>query len=487
MSLTDLRGWPTGLCILFVVSISLASPSEVSAASQQQGVQIPGGGPVRTITTVFTVDLLKGVQNGQDPRPPNDGSYDLAILKFKDDGDLVDMRHLSAATQCITNARRNPNGAVVLVFVHGWHHNANWDIATDSGDSHFRAFRQILRAMATREAERYTPEPAGRRVVGVYIGWNGDPPDSWVTKAGPLTHLSFWNRSETSKRIGNGNDLRRALQEIVSNTKGTSPSEVGPNFPESPLILIGHSMGAQMLESAFLSLLKDSKHPLVHEPATDARLVQVRRAGQRVSFPDVVIALNSAADSTIHKQIRSILDSEQYTKSLETKTVRYAPPLLISATSSADDDTKVIWRAANLQWPGRTTDGHDSSLYTHTFALTMPAVSCPPRGRVDFGQNWHCLRPPIPPNTATPEIAIDLPTRERTGPSDQPPFARYTLKPINDVKVPHLTWVFLVPPEIISDHNDIFNSRSSSLILGLIQLSGAVMSLAYDLDTTFEY
>jgi hypothetical protein len=106
---------------------------------------------------------------------------------------------------------------------------------------------------------------------------------------------------------------------------------------------------------------------------------------------------------------------------------------------------------------------------------------------VDFGQNWHCLRPPIPWNAATPEIAIDLPIRERMGPGELPLFDRYALKPINDTRVPHLTWVFLVPPEIMSDHNDIFNSRSSSLILGLIQISGAVMSLAYDLDTTFEY
>src|SRR5260370_21217046 len=96
MSLANLRRWRAGLCILFVVSISLTSPSEVSNANQQQDVQISGGGQVRTITTVFTVDLSKRVHIGQDPRPPNDESYDLAILKFKDDGDLVDKRHLSA-------------------------------------------------------------------------------------------------------------------------------------------------------------------------------------------------------------------------------------------------------------------------------------------------------------------------------------------------------------------------------------------------------
>jgi hypothetical protein len=46
--------------------------------------------------------------------------------------------------------------------------------------------------------------------------------------------------------------------------------------------------------------------------------------------------------------------------------------------------------------------------------------------------------------------------------------------------------VFQVPPEIIKDHNDIFNSKARSLVLGLIQISGAVASLAENWQDTFE-
>jgi hypothetical protein len=47
-------------------------------------------------------------------------------------------------------------------------------------------------------------------------------------------------------------------------------------------------------------------------------------------------------------------------------------------------------------------------------------------------------------------------------------------------------WIFQVPPEVIKDHNDIFNSKARSLILALIQISGAVASLAEDWAHSFE-
>jgi hypothetical protein len=107
---------------------------------------------------------------------------------------------------------------------------------------------------------------------------------------------------------------------------------------------------------------------------------------------------------------------------------------------------------------------------------------------MDMGQNWHCLRAPSPRVAATPYIPIDLPTRERRGVADREvPHARYILEPIGGTTTrPHLTWVFQVPSTIIKDHNDIFNSRALSLTLALIQVSGAVASVAEDWGSSFE-
>jgi hypothetical protein len=438
--------------------------------------------------SVYTVDIGKGVQQGQAKRAPNHPSYDVAVIKLNDDGAFSDAEQLEVAARAITTARSNSNGAIVVVFIHGWHHNGAWDVGADGGDSHFRAFRQMLAFIALREAERYFVEPGGRRVVGVYVAWNGDPPDSWLAGTGPLTHLSFWNRYATAKRIGEGAPMRSALRTIVQATKDPllDGGGVRAQDVESPLILIGHSMGALMLESAFLSLIRDSTNPLVRPASEAARIVEVRRDGERIRFPDVLIALNSAADSVIHREIRQTLASGKYAKRVGDQQIGYAGPLLISATSSADNDTKVIWRGANILWPGRTTDGHDETLFTHRLVLERPQVTCNQRNTVDFGQNWHCLRFPEPANASTPHFPLDLPTRDRLGKGDVPPFARYRLVPLGDIQEARITWVFQIPPEVVSDHNDIFNSRASSLTLALIQISGAIMSLAQDWRTTFE-
>jgi hypothetical protein len=437
--------------------------------------------------SVFTVDVHSGATAGPVPRKPNDQSYDLAVIRFEDDGRLMKPTQLADAAAAITHARTNPNGAIVVLFIHGWHHSDAWNPVSDDGDTHFKAFRQTLKFITLREAERYVDGGAGgRRVVGVYVGWNGDPPNSWLTSVGGLTHLSFWNRYSTAKQIGGSDDMRRLLREVVQATKDPLPADRDNASIESPLILIGHSMGALMLQSAFLALLKDPTNPLSRSAATGPRIVEVRRNGLRVSFPDVLVALNSAADSVIHREIRDVLAAQKFTKMVGNQATSYAGPLLISATSTGDNDTKVIWRGANLLHPGRTTDGHDAKLFTHHFASDQSPVTCNPRGFVDFGQNWHCLRAPDPPNTATPAIAIDLPIRERSGRADVPPFARYVLRPLKNAQQAQLTWVFQVSPEIVADHNDIFNSRASSLMLAMIQMSGAIMSLAHDWDDTFE-
>ena len=48
-----------------------------------------------------------------------------------------------------------------------------------------------------------------------------------------------------------------------------------------------------------------------------------------------------------------------------------APPIMMSVTSTADTDTRHIWRLAQgIFAPWRKTDGHDASLFTHDFVLT---------------------------------------------------------------------------------------------------------------------
>ena len=432
--------------------------------------------------SVFTVDIaddrLEEPRIAPQLRPANDQSFDVAVIEFEDDGTFTDPSQLQAATAWIAEVREhNHNGAIVVLFIHGWHHNASWN-GPDKGDSHFRAFRRLLASLALRESERYYGADGGRRVVGLYIGWNGDP-DSWWSRLPLVTHSSFWDRYETAERIGAGDDIREALRQI---TKKAKDSTVGGTVGQ--LVFTGHSMGGLILESAMLSLVDDRSGTLLAPTgAASSSPVQTSIRGP-VMFPDAVISLNSAADSEIWKKIKSKLTERGVNKTAAGRDVRYSPPLLVSMTSTADTDTRDWWPRAKR---GRFTVGHDATLFTHRLVIENDEVTCDPRQHhIDRGQNFHCLRTPEPSIAATPAIAVDLPIRERKGIQDWPPHRRYRLVPLGSMNEAEIIWNFQVPPQLVKDHNDIFNSRSGSMILALIQISGAVASLAEDWDDTWE-
>jgi hypothetical protein len=135
----------------------------------------------------------------------------------------------------------------------------------------------------------------------------------------------------------------------------------------------------------------------------------------------------------------------------------------------------------------RKTDGNDDSRFTLVFLLEGQDVPCTPAWRARLGQNWHCLRKPHPSNVPTPVIPIDLPVRERNGVADLAvPHVRYAIAPNDSVENAHLMWIFQVPSEVIEDHSDVFNSRAPSLVLALIQISGALASIADRWENSFE-
>ena len=465
--------------------------------------------------SVFCVDRERdSVSLGRGDEKPNHQSFDVAVIEFQDDGSFVDSRQVGAAAETVAEARKaNSNGALVVLFIHGWHHTATWypakyasDWDADAGDDqHFRQFRRLLMSLAVRESERYLPSgvEGARRVVGIYLGWNGDPTSwfgSWLSRTEYASHLSFYDRYKAAEGVGGGRALREALRAIIRVTK-----EPMPDRPESPLVLSGHSMGALVLEAAFLALLREKGDPMVepldplHTSANSRFGVEVKINGKRVAFPDVLLALNSAADSGLVREISNEFQKRKLTKRFTAPNVgvEYAPPVLVSVTSSTDKATGLTWRIAQgarnvvnrltfraSGYEGRFTDGHDPALRTHDFEALELRPPCVQRIGPNYGQQWHCLRYPIPRNQPTPAFQIDLPEIPSHDPGG-PVHRRYELIP----RFPHearLAWLFQVPPGLVEDHNDIFNARAGLLFMALAQISGSVMSLAEDLDRNFE-
>ena len=448
-------------------------------------------------SSVFTVfrSALKGPRSAGAANDLAEQSFEVAVVRFRDNGCFSRPADLEHAVACIDKARDTfAAGAIVVVFVHGWHHNADWDVATNEGDAHFRSFRGMLMTLALREQERHAE--LRRRVVGIYLGWDGDPVETWHRHLPGL--LTYWNRYGKAKAIGDGKHIQKAIASIVEHTKSSRKRSGRTEAPVGPLVVAGHSMGAHIVASAFRSLLRDVPERLTRKSDSKvASEVQVTRDGEPTVFPDLLLLLNSAADSRIAKEIMDMLKAQKMRKTFRTKgNVRFLAPLLISLTSTHDWATGKLWKLANP--PLRKTDGHDSSLFTHAFGVEKASVECVAMGMDwavrSFGQPWHCLCRPKPMGADWPTFHVDLPQRARLNEdrSAGAQHTRYHLTPIVKNGRPaapggdHPFWVFQVPREISADHNDIFNFRSSLLILALMQMSGAVVSLAKRLDDVFE-
>jgi hypothetical protein len=430
------------------------------------------------------------------PGHPEQFHCDFHILEFTDEGDLpvpAQARLKEVEDRIRTLRRDSSQGVVVVVFVHGWHHSA------DPKDEHLNGFRRIVEAITVREWE--AQDRPVRPVVGVYVGWNGDPIGKWsfIKRIWGIKHLSFWRRYRIAKSIGASAAFQKSVLKIISAAKAPLDDAQENRTVESPLVLAGHSMGSLIVQSAFDTLLQESYEELLFRDvhSESVRLPEVRTFlnGTGVFFPNLLLCLNSAADSDIATGIINRLRELKIKRCAETppdsaRRIKYDAPLFVSITSMADTDTRRTWRWAQvfgLKGFLKRTDGHNPTLFTHTMTLQNQPARCPKReGVPDFEQAWHCLHVPQPAEAARPAFPIDLPkgTRHKTRDLEH---ERWLLAPKPDAKeIAEVAWIFQVPGTISKNHNDVFEIRTSALFFAMLQISGAVVGLAHDFSSNFE-
>jgi hypothetical protein len=256
--------------------------------------------------------------------------YDLLTVEFDDQGwvqdaweidvakpskDFIDQ--LLAQLEGIYQDQNGKRGLSLVVYVHGWHHNAR---ATDK-DVH--AFRRMLRQIAQMEdnlsREGYQP----MRVVGVFVGWRGEALPIWG-----LRGITFWDRKNTAQRVANG-----SVRELLGRLDDFRDSKIAPGPRKAArnvrMLTIGHSFGGLI---AFESLSSDFVRNSV-------RFKQgvfehgVSRVG------DLVVIVNPAFEGIKYEPLRV---SSVRMQGLSEKQL----PALIIATSEGDWATKYAFRYA---------------------------------------------------------------------------------------------------------------------------------------------
>ncbi|MBZ9998270.1 hypothetical protein [Mesorhizobium sp. BH1-1-4] len=167
-------------------------------------------------------------------------------------GNLLDRMQLEAIVAELH--KLVAEGPVMLViFAHGWHHNAREDIRKIelggdrpyNQDGNLLAFKHVL-AKTKYELGQQDKREKNRKVFGIYIGWNGGP-DSNYLNAGTI--------GSAADRIGNSKDFADDMARInaaVNPERGMV----------TPVLVIGHSFGGRLLSRYMLNQVKLAQGPV---------------------------------------------------------------------------------------------------------------------------------------------------------------------------------------------------------------------------------
>lgn len=406
---------------------------------------------------------------------------------------------------------------LILLFVHGWKHNASPGKNIAEEDSNITGLKDVLIDLHNKEWQ-------GHVVIGIYVAWRG----GLITRYWPVSQqLTYWNREATAIRIGN-TSLTDALIEISDTTRKkftcgeNDPCRQGCNPNVAPcnpiLVYVGHSFGALLLERA----LSQSVVTRMEREWNEAE--EKRQIGLTVEsiepLADLIVFINSAAAATESKELMDYLASSHFV---------YRPadrnePLILSVTSESDIATGFVLKVGHgppllgfkingSMRPNSSTDpsgacplGPTPSAPTagQRFSTTAYARVCfePPADTVpreqygqlnstikcDVSQSdyymsttahmaalWSHDVTEITPNQATPPPVLSLPdpgcVRGGVPGAYETCNIGHHYYAINPVKgrcngTPY--WAIQMPKEVVPDHNTIFTDRLLQFLLPFI-------------------
>ena len=240
--------------------------------------------------------------------------YTMTYLELDEQGELWAPEQLSRILNQIEQANKQESGALVMLFIHGWHHNASpKDEQPDSGN--ITGFKRLI--SKTIALSRESDPDWSRPVIGIYVGWRGESIRLPILKS-----FSFWNRGRAAKRIA-GVTATEVLAKILATSAGN---------PDTVSLLVGHSFGGRVLEKAVAQALVGGL---------------VGHEAEKIDYPvSAIILVNPASQSILAKQLVEAFERDR-TKiySTDPKGRTYERPLMVSVTSAGDTATRVLFPA----------------------------------------------------------------------------------------------------------------------------------------------
>lgn len=212
---------------------------------------------------------LSGCSFYNQPYPPpnvHQQGYDLQVVQVDDFGSLWDPKEAGNTLQALKEVPQNEN-LLVVIFIHGWHHNAA------AGDENLLDFKETMAALRSavdtpqRSAVREAQTGSSKlNLVGIYVGWRGK------SLPLPLDYATMWWRKSAAERVGDGDisEFVERLDGIYLQRNATAEGKQPGQRPFMGLVTIGHSFGAQVL---FRSISRALEYPLVQRAPCEAQIL----------------------------------------------------------------------------------------------------------------------------------------------------------------------------------------------------------------------
>jgi len=262
-------------------------------------------------------------------------SSDDFVIQIDDYGQFWDSSAPIRALNRIDELSKTTN-VIVLLFVHGWHHDAApddenlRDFALSVADTRKRLIdRSNPESRVYRESRKSLTDTEALSVVSIYVGWRGR------SLPGVLDYTTFWGRKAAAERVGEG-DLRQFLGQLnalyresrVRRTNGSTRKFFG-------LVSFGHSFGGQVL---FRSVAFEIERELLAMTggAMKANGVQ-KQVVDLLGFGDLVVLVNPAFEALQFERIWRL--------SRELEFGQKQNPIMLVVSSAGDIPRQVLFPA----------------------------------------------------------------------------------------------------------------------------------------------
>jgi hypothetical protein len=479
----------------------LAAPIALEALETRADVPDANGNPTCSDLLFRRTSIERFVDR-------NDREFNLGVIELSDDGHVSDdvqrdmvfarLREVALGGKGKSIDLKKSPGAIVIVFVHGWHHRSK------VCDNNLACFRRVLQALSEAQADKHRP------VFGVYVGWRGD------TFEKRASFLSFYDRKATAHHIGQEagreilldlNDTYQELNDRIDN---------GMTHPVT-MVTAGHSFGGALVYSAVEGALVRELRNMTPKTGQTRPVGSVHVVGRRAvdcagskvrpirpGIGDLVVLVNPAFEA---RRYREFVNDE----STDGDYADGQLPVLLTVASEGDSAVKVAFPIGRslyfsvFPWRYRGLDdiigaGHYDPQTTHNLVVTdnagkrirPAAAERPPKVVADEATRVRCDLHTDRGDLATCKCEYDVPDllatvargTELTLASGSVAMSaadeKIDLQPRNKARDPRSPFIVArVAPEIISQHSDIYTPRFITFLTAYI---GEFLQRAKDVE-----